>query len=242
MDAYLYEPLDLCEEFLRFFGLKTDRPSSTFYWFCANLYHIPLSTLFVGACLTIFTAENLRDKVAAFLLATTLFCLYSKTLNFKVKVNKIESLRRDLEDIINFSRADNQGTREIMTNNLNKVTRILKGFSISGYFSVIVQIVTVPVKELFFNINYPFDIKESWIGYGIAAIHQTVSIYVAAMLWTLLISLPTMYIMYAVGLLKELTDRIVNINNSDDIVNEPIRCKKKFSNGQKLCRNYSRKL
>lgn len=238
MEAKLFEPLNLCEKYLDIAGLQQDTTQSLSYRIRGHLMHIPSDIFIISLFITLYKSDNnFMDQIAILSFITSGICFWTKQVNYFQRIRSIKGLMLIIKEIVRFS--SNSRQRRTFRSTVEPTVKLLKFLLVFVFANLFLQISMIPFKALFCKVYYPFDIDDSWIGFGIAAVHQIYAIFYVATIWNLLDAIPIIFMIYAVGLLDELIMRIDAMEiNSQTSIKEWAKCMEIYQ----LIREYVKKI
>lgn len=202
-------------------GIWQDKSSTSAYRFYGVIWHFFASFLFTFlGFLYLFHFEDIQALSDCLSVTLTMFAYCIKIVNFIRNREKYLLLIRSLNEVIIKSEYDGNRNHQRIVNHIVRVKKIYVAFAsaaiITIAFSGMIPIFNWKEHRLCYALYYPWiDYKHSDVLFIILEIYE-MSTMVTAVVDITLDTLPVVYMIFAVGLLEELSDRLENIDCSNE--------------------------
>lgn len=227
MNAELYKPFKLIFLIFKTTGMWQDGEQSWLYFIVGYLLHFFLIELcIVGEFIYAYNAKNLEDFIETMGLTMTYISEMFKCLNFFYKLRSIKKSVETLNLLLKFSSDERWESRGKIKSQVALVFKVIKAFWFSAYVTCIsASLVPFLSHKLPYKVWFPFETINSETGFWIASIYLIFSSFVVSVVDISLDTLPVIFMTFAIGLINELSDRLVEIGNT-----EPTNSKNKSNN------------
>lgn len=195
-------------------GMKQNGNQTWSYFFFGHLINFICIDLFlIGEIIFFIVEPNWDERIANLSLAFMILNIVMQKVVFLTKTKPMEKLKDDLIVILNASKTSMFKNRQVIQDKSNITKTVLKIFAmllmtnfLFGIFTVFV-LNTIPHK-----LYYPFDTKNSKIGIIVGGLYQNISCWYASAFMFYIEGYSVALIIYAIGLIDELSMRISKID------------------------------
>lgn len=231
MDKELFKPFKMVSLVFKPLGLWQDGKQSWTYFIFGYAFHFVFYELYCFAFLIhgikANNAEDIIDSVGFFSLKLAESC---KAINFFIRLKNMKKLFDTLAKLLEFSADDRWKNRDQLKQEINFALKIYKMMAISACITCGTAVfVPVLTHKLPYKIYVPFNILETEIGFWFFALLLIVTSFPLSLIGVTLDMLAPFFIAFAVGLVKELTLRLNEIENGnskndDKFKTELVKC------------------
>ena len=220
MDAELYKPFNLCFRIFKALGMWQDRQQPWRYVILGVLLHIVVIELYIiGQILYLWNEENFVNCAKAIAPFLVFLVLFLKSINFITKIKKIIQSVENLKELLNFTQLSPLARREIIKRRVRSVHKIHKFFWSFATFGCICGVfATIASHKMLSPMWYPFDTENSEIGFWAASLYMVTTPFIGTTLTVAWEVFPVAFLSFAVGLIEELTERLKDVKDSDDLI------------------------
>jgi 7tm Odorant receptor len=216
MDAELFKPFKFCFLVLKVTGIWQDGNQSWTYFFVGYFTQFFIIYLHIAGHLHYaFNADNLSDFVDAFGYFITVLTIVTKVINFIYKLDRIKSSLKNLTSLLDLSADKRWKSRNHLRIQVAFALKVLKMFWFSAFtacsFAIFVPFQT---HTLPFKVSFPFNTKNNEIGFLVAAFYVTFGSFYVSLVDIILVTLPTIFMAFGIGLINELVERLNQIGTS----------------------------
>lgn len=223
MDAELYQPFKLYFQIFKAGGMWQDGNQSWMYFAYGHLVQLIFVELYiVGEFLYIYNAKDFVDFIQATILIPTFVAQLLKTINFFVKLRTIKQSFENLKSLLELSAPESFPHRERVRKEVAKGFKIFKAYyglalmtCITG--AVVSYEVTFALHQLPYKLWFPFDTETSKIGFEVARLYLVLTPFVVSIFDATLDILPVVFMTFAIGLVKELSDRLAEVGKIKEV-------------------------
>jgi hypothetical protein len=229
MDSELKSSLELCFWAFKKLGMWQNGDQTWAYLVLGGVAHFLLVenlalTAFISALTTMksfnATALGLIFTVIAFI------TLALKSLNFVIKLKKIEKLYESIKELMEFSADPKCPNRDHIRKEVKIVDKIFKAFAVFAVFSfATVAIQTFATHQLPNKISL-HGLEKSEIGFYFAAFYFTAGGFYMTCFDICLNVLPVIFMSFAIGFINELCDKLKEIGKLVKIENPIVKAHK----------------
>jgi 7tm Odorant receptor len=233
MDAELYKPFKLMFSVFKTLGMCQDGNQTWFYFIFGYLFHfIFIELCLIGEIIYAINAENLEDLIETMGLTTTYACEMFKCWNFFYKLRHIKKTIEMINLLLEFSADERIKSRDHVKSQVAFGFKVYKIFWLTAWITcVFSSLVPFVGHKLPYKVWFPFDIKNSEIGFWIASISLIINSFVVSAIDVTLDMLPVIFMTFAIGLINKLSERLENIkikNMSKNVSKEKAKTEKEF--------------
>lgn len=220
MEAELFKPLNLCFWVLKVCGMWQDGKQTWKYFFLGYLFRFLVIELFlIGQVLYMADEKIFSELIKTLSFFVLYFTMWTKSVNFLARIQKILKSVENLKELLDFSRRDPPRTRD----NIRKRTQLI--FNLFRIFLCIVVIATfrnlmmaIITRKMPINVWYPFSTENFDIGFWIGSLYMVAVIYIGSSISVTFEVFPVIFISFAIGLVEELADRLSGVEDNDELI------------------------
>ncbi|CRL02772.1 CLUMA_CG016011, isoform A [Clunio marinus] len=223
MDAELYKPFKLTFFILKKIGMLQDGEQSWIYFVCGYFFHFIVIYVYIFGQLTyLINAADLMDFSEGLALTTTFIALSLRSINFFRKINKIKTSVEALNKLLR--KTDHEASikdRKFIRQEVSFCYKVYLAFLFSGILTL-TSGAFVPVinNKVPYKFWFPFDTNKetSEVGFWIASYILVLHSFPTGILDISLCMLPVIFMAFAIGLLRELSERLKKIKTIEELV------------------------
>lgn len=231
MDTELFRPFKLMFRVFKTLGMWQDGNQSWTYFFVGFFYHFVWIGFYLAyAVIFTFFTENLEDFAEIFGMAATYAAMMFKWINFFYKLKSVKKSVETLIRLLEFSADERWKSRDEIKSQVAFGYKVYKAFWFTAWTSCIsAAFVPFVTHQLPYRFWFPFDTKNSEIGFWTAAFFLIFSSFVTSTIDIALDTLPVFFMSFAIGIINEFSDRLNEIGKVKEKV-ENNSNEKKFHN------------
>jgi hypothetical protein len=229
MTAELYKPLETMFSLFKFVGMWQDGNQSWTYFILGYLVHFSFIELcLLGELICAYHDESLVDLIETLGLTFTYIAEMLKCWNFFLKLKIIQKAFETLQELVEFSADERWKNRQHLKSKTSFGFKVYKIFWASAWTTCFASaIVPFTTHTLPYKVWFPFDTQTSFVGFWGASIYLAVSSFVVSAIDISLDTLPVFFMVFAIGLTNELSERLAaigKIRKKEDTAEEFKKC------------------
>ncbi|CRL02770.1 CLUMA_CG016003, isoform A [Clunio marinus] len=222
MDAELYKPFRLSLFFFKRLGMWQDGEQTWTYFVCGYLFHFVFVYLYIfGQVIYLINSADLLDFAEAFVLTTTFVAQAFKSYNFFMKLKRIKRSMENINNLLEKTDHETNFGRKLIRQEVSLCYKVYLIFWSSAIVTVISgAFAPVLSSKSPYKVWFPFDTNKETneVGFWISSYYLVFNSIPISTLDITLDTFPVIFMAFAIGFLRELSERLKKIRNNHELV------------------------
>jgi hypothetical protein len=220
MEEELFNPFNKIFLAFKVFGMWQDGRLSWTYFILGYLNHIiGMELCLLGEIIRAYKDTGFEDFIETAGIILTYTSGVLKSINFVYKLKIIQKTFDALRELVKFTADDRWKNREQLKARISFGFRVYKVIWASAWISCLsAAFVPFTSHKLPYKVWFPFD-TETIVGFWTASVYLILTSFITSAIDMSLDTLPVFFLVFAIGLTDELTERLEEIGKDEKLNN-----------------------